>query len=156
MPRFLFWNINSLYPRANESRDFGPYVADIVREHGIDIVLLAERPESLASIDDHLQSVRPFFRVPSARRFGVFTAFSPVLMPELRLPLENDRVNIYHLALPLENAVVLALVHGYDRRNNDAAKREFFLEKLHNDIEWVERAIGHGRTVVVGDFNANP
>jgi exonuclease III len=156
MPRFLFWNIDSLRSDADDQRRFGPMLADLARDQAAEIVLLAERPDPISPIHDQLRTVAPFVPIVSSRRFGVLVAFNPTFISRIATPIQRDRVDLFHVALPLQQDLILALVHGPDIRNNSQAKRELFLEQLREQIVWAEKKLGHTRTLVVGDFNVNP
>jgi hypothetical protein len=54
-------------------------------------------------------------------------------------------------------SIILVAVHGPDRYNEpDDSDRRFFFERTQENIRRVEADVGHKRTVVFGDFNANP
>jgi hypothetical protein len=58
--------------------------------------------------------------------------------------------------LPLQEEVLISVVHGLDKRNNSPAKQELFLEQVVTGLSYLERTVGHDRSIVLGDFNANP
>jgi hypothetical protein len=68
----------------------------------------------------------------------------------------SDRFDIWHLILPLQEDVLLSVVHGLDKRNNSPAKQELFLQQVVAALSYCENKVGHDRSIVLGDFNANP
>ena len=48
------------------------------------------------------------------------------------------------------------LLHGLDRRNYDDSTRRVFFRRIADAVRRRERKQGHGRTVIAGDFNAQP
>jgi hypothetical protein len=155
MPRFMFWNLNSLHGTGND-RPFGELLASLVREHDIEVVLLAEPPESLRFIHDQLRTVGPFAPVASSRRFGFLTSLNTSFVTPVEIPVPNDRMNIFRLSLPLQLDVTIAVIHAPDRRNYKPATQELFFDQCRSNLEWVEKRLGHTRTIVTGDFNVNP
>jgi endonuclease/exonuclease/phosphatase family metal-dependent hydrolase len=77
-------------------------------------------------------------------------------MQRLPLPVPNDRFDIWHLMLPLQEDVLLTVVHGLDKRNSSSAKQELFLQQVVAALSYFENKVGHDRSIVLGDFNANP
>lgn len=49
-----------------------------------------------------------------------------------------------------------ALVHGPDRRNYDDGTRRVFFRRVADIVKHAEKKQGHHRSIVVGDFNAEP
>ena len=115
MAKFLFWNVNSLHSQNDDTRDFGLAVSQIVREHTVDMVLLAECPSNIESIRDQLWAVRPFFSIPCSPRFAIFAGFSSEFITRISPPVPSGRFEVFHLQLPLQTDVLIAVIHGWDR-----------------------------------------
>lgn len=156
MPRFLLWNMDARREVDDEQRPFGQLLSGLASEHDIDVLLLVECSLPAARILPRLESEPGYHVIPAPDRFRVFARFSPAYMKPIDAPLMGDRLGLWHLALPLQKDAIIALVHGLDRRNNGTAKRELFLSQVVSQVSWAEKELGHERTVVAGDFNANP
>jgi len=97
-----------------------------------------------------------YYPISCGERFKVLARFDPKLMQRLPLPVPSDRFDIWHLILPLQEELLLSVVHGLDKRNNSPAKQELFLQQVVAALSYLENKVGHGRSIVLGDFNANP
>ena len=74
----------------------------------------------------------------------------------LQPSFETDRVSIRRLILPDRMPVLLAAVHLPSRLHWSAESLAMECGELAKSIEIEERKAGHGRTILVGDFNLNP
>jgi hypothetical protein len=156
MPRFLLWNMDAGRDVDNERRPFGQLLAGLASDHSIDVLLLVECSLPAAQILPQLPGEPGYHVIPGPDRFRVFARFPPAYMKPIDAPLMSDRIGLWHLTLPLQQEAIIALVHGLDRRNNGTANRELFLSQVVSQVSWAERKLGHERTIVAGDFNANP
>lgn len=139
-----------------EVRPFGKLLAGLASDNSIDVLLLVECSIPASQILPFLPQEPEYFSIPGPERFRVFARFPPAYMKPIAAPVMSDRLGLWHLELPLQKDAIVALVHGLDRRNNGTAKRELFLSQVVSQVSWAEKQIGHDRTVVAGDFNANP
>ena len=89
-------------------------------------------------------------------RFKVIARFNPQYMTLLQPLIPSERYAIWHLALPLQQDILIGVVHGLDIRNNSLAKQELFLQQVLATLSYFEAQVGHTRSVVLGDFNSNP
>ena len=94
--------------------------------------------------------------VESHDRFRLLVRFSPTFVTRVSVVPASDRIDVWRLALPLQHDLLIAAVHGLDRRNNSAAKRELFMQQIATRLARAEVEAGHERTILFGDFNANP
>lgn len=153
MTTFLFWNV--------QKKRLDGHVVRLAQQHGVDILLLAEHSQPDAALFAQLNTVHPYQRVTTHNRFGVYVSFDAARMIRLAPPTTaaGDRADFWALDLGQKNTLLLVLVHGLDMINYDEQSRSLFFERLHTSITWIEDnnpAVRHKRTVVVGDFNANP
>ena len=148
MTTFLVWNVNR--------KPLGQYVASLVREHGVDVVMLVESVADASDILGLLRKSGDFHRLECDGRFAVFTRFGSRYAERIRLPVENDRMALWHLTMPLQQSLILCLTHGPDVRNNPTEDQRLFFERLTENVKWAEKKFGHKRSLVCGDFNANP
>lgn len=151
-----FWNVDSLHGRARADRDVARVAAALATERGLDLLFLIECDLPGKPLAGSFPSEPEYFLVPSSERFKVIARFNPRLMARLSSPVPSDRYDIWHLQLPLQETMLLAVVHGLDKRNNSTAKQELFLGQVATAIAHFEKQLGIDRSVVVGDLNANP
>jgi hypothetical protein len=71
-------------------------------------------------------------------------------------PNATDRVELWQVAPTGEDDWLFALVHAPDRRNATDDTRRLLFSRLKETIRVLELRLGHRRTVVLGDLNANP
>jgi hypothetical protein len=156
MPRFLLWNVNASRDDEPKRRPLGQLLAAVASDHSIDVLLLVECAIPTVQLLPYLKGEPPYQLIPGPDRFRVFARFPPKYMKEIKSPIPDDRIGIWHLTLPLQLGAIVALVHGLDRRNNVTANRELFMGQVIALVSWAETKFGHERTIVAGDFNANP
>jgi hypothetical protein len=145
---FLLWNVNG------QNRDL--LVQSFVREHKIDIVLLVEySPSKTVSNLSNLLQQDGLVKRSTSERFGVFGRLSYGMA--LVSSASGGRVDLWDWTPESGNAGRFAIVHGLDRINNDDGTRRVFFRRVADLVKERERAAGsHRRSIVVGDFNANP
>lgn len=151
MTTFLFWNV--------QNKQLDGHIVSLVRQHNVDVLLLIEHLKPDSTLFSQLNTVRPFQRVTTHHRFGVYVSFNSALMMRITPPTTNDRVDYWDVNLSKKNRLLLVLVHGLDIINYSEEARSLFFDRVRNDILWIEgndRNVGHKQTVVLGDFNANP
>jgi len=156
MTNFGFWNVDSFWKREKDQRDIPRLAADFAIERSLDILFLIECSIPVASLMAAFNGEPSYYPISCGERFKVFARFNPNFMRRLELPLPSDRFDIWHLELPLQEYVLLSVVHGLDQRNNSPGKQELFLQQVVAALSYFEHTLGHNRSIVLGDFNANP
>jgi hypothetical protein len=156
MARFGFWNVNSLRNLATDRREIPRYAAELAFERSLDVLFLIECAIPVGSLMAAFEGEPTYYPISSGKRFKVFARFDPRFMQLLEPPVTSDRFDIWHLTLPLQEDVLLCLVHGLDKRNNSLDKQELFLQQVVAALSYFENKISHNRSIVLGDFNANP
>ena len=149
MTNFLFWNTNR--------KALDEIIVELVWELEVDVLLLIERGQGIDSLLVTLDRIGPFQVVGSQPRFHLLTRFAASSVERVKPVAEESRSDYWHLQLPGQVDVLLVGVHGYDILRYSPAKREMLLAKIAANIRLIEeRTTGHKRTIVFGDFNANP
>ena len=149
MVTFLLWNVHG--------HRLDGHIVRLVQRHQVDVLLLLEHQSPDDTLFSQLNTVDTFYRVPSHDRFSVYVNFDVACMERILPPVENDRVDYWNITLSRRNQVLFVLVHGLDIVNNpDPEKRSLFFERLAKTMPHIELKVGHKKSVVVGDFNANP
>lgn len=146
--KFLLWNVHR--------KPLDDLVVALVRQHKVDVLVLIERDSSSQTLLPALQSVGRFTDVFSNERFAVYVRFDPRCVQRILRPDQSDRMEYWHVKQKNKDDILLVLVHGLDLRNNSEGKRCLFFKRVVDDIIWIETTLNHKRTLVLGDFNANP
>jgi hypothetical protein len=156
MPRFGVWNVNSSRMTNGSHRDIARHAAELFIDEDLDALFLVECSIPTSVLLSAFPSQPLHYSVASGERFKVLARFDPRYMERQCLPIPSERYDIWRLHLPLHDEALLVLVHGLDKRNNSVRKQELFIEQVVSSIAYFETQLGHSRTLVFGDFNANP
>ncbi|QJW97893.1 endonuclease/exonuclease/phosphatase family protein [Frigoriglobus tundricola] len=145
MPRVLFWNV--------QRKQLDSLVMALIADQTPDIVVLVETPPR--SRLSAFLAPTGWQRVGRSERFTVLTRqtfrFTRLLNPD-----PTDRIEFWHVAPPAADDWLFALVHGPDRRNATDDTRRLLFDRFRAAIRELENLLGHRRTVILGDLNANP
>lgn len=147
MAVFLLWNI------GRQNRD--SLVQNLVRQHHVDVLLLVEYfPAQAGSRLSTLLLGDGLVRRNRSERFGVFGRpnYGFTSTPVAGL---GGRAEIWDWTIAPQLLGRFALVHGLDRQHNDDGTRRVFFRRVAEAIRRREKN-GHRRSIVVGDFNAQP
>lgn len=145
MAAFLLWNVHR--------KPLDGLVQNLVRQLQIDVVLLIEYAFEKSQLPGLLLQ-DGLVKRPSSKRFGVFIRMNHRLTP-LRYHLGN-RVGMWKWIPPSGQEGLVVLLHGLDRRNYDDSTRRVFFRRVADAVRRREEARHHRRTIVAGDFNAQP
>lgn len=148
---FLFWNL--------KGKPLWGRLASIIDVHDIDVVMLAECPESETETSRYLteRAKKRFHGAPGAStRVQVLTSFAdnsltPVFDdPSGRLTIR--RLRLEHLRIDM----LIAVVHLPSKHHYSQEDQLSFATEIARDIQHHEQRFANMRTVLVGDFNMNP
>lgn len=156
MATFGFWNVDSLRNLQTDERELSRLAADFALERSLEVLFLIECRIPYESLIAAFKGGPEYYPIACGERFKVLARFDPNLMKRLLPPVPSDRFDIWHLTLPLQEDVLLLVVHALDKRNNSPAKQELFLQQVVAALSHFENRVGHDRSIVLGDFNANP
>lgn len=149
MATFLFWNI------GRKSLEIS--IANIALKYDVDVIMLAE---CTIPVDKLLVKLNSSGRVqyeyaPSigCEKVKIFARFPK----EFIRPISEDyRFTIRHLKLPGMIDILLSVVHSPSKKHWRNSSQAAEATHISNEIRQVERNVGHARSVLVGDLNANP
>src|SRR5205814_1002483 len=68
----------------------------------------------------------------------------------------GHRVNMWKWGPPSGQEGLIVLLHGLDRRNYDDSTRRVFFRRVVDAVRRREEKRKHRRTIIAGDFNAQP
>lgn len=145
MVTFLFWNLRGK-PLQN-------YLSTLVREHDVDVLILAECEIDDFTLITTLTNYEPEEDKYEIKRIKIFTRFSR----EFIKPVYDDEyVAIRNIQLPTGNDVLLVASHLPSKLYQSDIDQSFFAARVAQLIKEMEELVGHSQTVVVGDLNMNP
>lgn len=145
MAAFLLWNVRK--------KPLDTLVQNLVRQHNIDVVLLVEYAFGVSQLPRLLLN-DGLVKRSSLPKFGVFVRNTH------RLRLLPDkfgkRANMWKWVPPSGVEGIVVLVHGFDRRNYDDSTRRTLFRRVREAVQRREETRHHQRTILAGDFNAQP
>jgi endonuclease/exonuclease/phosphatase (EEP) superfamily protein YafD len=147
LPRFLFWNL--------EGKDLHHLVAQLAKEHSVDLIILSECETSSKTMLMELNAnhVRYELCPGLCQSITFFVAFQANFLTPVQ---ENARISIRRLTLPARREILVAAAHLPSRLHFSGESMIFECSNLTRMIEDSEKACGHGRTILLGDLNVNP
>jgi hypothetical protein len=145
MAAFLLWNVGK--------KLLDELVQNLIRQLRIDIVLLFESAHGKSQLD-RLLLAEGFSRQKSPDRFGVFIRDDQTLR-KLRNQV-GARASLWKWTAPSGNDGLFVLLHGPDRLHHDDGTRRVFFRRVADAVRRCEKNRGNQRTVIAGDFNAQP
>ncbi len=148
MLSFLFWNVNK--------KPLQTIIANLVRQHKIDVLMLAEcaiAPDQLEKTLAQLVGTT-YHHAPSfCEKVRLFSSFDANFIPSVS---ESYRHTIRRLCLPGRLDILLAVAHFQSKLRWRDESQALECIELANSIRFEEKKAGHARTVLVGDLNMNP
>ena len=130
-------------------------VADLADAHAVDVVVLAELRNDPAEVLLALNSGRGGFHFPLglSSYVRIFCRFSREFLAPV---FESERISIRRLMLPARSELLIAAVHLPSKLHWSSESQAFECAELARRIASEEDRAGHGRTILLGDFNMNP
>ncbi len=129
---------------------------DWCMKNGVDVLALAEsdyRPSDL--LLELNRGEAGGFRYPptGCSHIQVFVRFSSEFLKPVR---ETTRYTIRRLSLPEKEDILLATVHMKSKLHRSDGSEACRFGPFAEDLRSAEDSIGHRRSVLLGDLNANP
>lgn len=159
MANFLFWNISK--------NSLSDELVALCRLKNIDFLILAESiiPDEVLveALNKGLSPHAPAYRaVPTNTRY--IKVYSTYLgqIEDVQIDSANqqlifpDRYIALSIRFPIAQDVLLLAVHLPSKREADEPSQYANAIYLSNRIKELEKATGHERTIVLGDFNMDP
>lgn len=156
MALFGFWNVRALHDTSWGKRSIPRLVAEFATERSLDAVFLIECSVPISEIIGAFGDDPEYYPVESGERFSVLVRFDPKYITRLSPVIPSNRFDLWRLKLPLQEEVILTLIHGPDKRNNKELDQSLFFDQVVSAITYFENELKHERSVVFGDLNANP
>jgi hypothetical protein len=148
MLRVAFWN--------TARKPISLVLKKIVKVYNLNVLVLLERGETIPTLLDALGegASQPWFSTWGiCSRVTVLTQFSDAF---IRAEAEGERFSLRKIALPGLPDLILGAVHLRSRLHQTERSQVLATHELVRAVEGVEAALGHRRTLLVGDFNMDP
>lgn len=150
MTNFLFWNI-----KQNRIEDI---ISSVACRHEVDVLILAECKIPVGAMLTALNSgSQHLFHLTNGGRCKRITIYTRLPRNSIE-SLEDYSANKYtirRLKLP-RGEVLLAATHLSSKPRYKETDKDSECRILGTAIRGAEEAVGHTRTLLVGDLNANP
>lgn len=145
--KFVFWNI--------KKKPIAGIVSDVVREHNVEVVVLAECIDEAAILRHLNAETDNLFHLTHSRRTRVviYTRFP---REYVQSEYHGDYLTVRRISLPLRRELLLAAIHFPSKRYMSDSDQAAMASRVSEEIRSVESRVGHSRTVLVGDLNMNP
>lgn len=145
--RFLFWNV--------KKNPLGPIVSQIVQEHNVEIIILAECSDPDAILVDLNSETEHLFHLTESQgtRVVIYTRFPAKYIETVH---SDKFFTIRRIFLPERREILLAAMHLESKLHRSDSHRWGKARDVSAKIRQVESERGISRTVLVGDLNMNP
>lgn len=145
--RFLFWNV--------KKNPVGPVLSEIVRQHDVKMVILAECEDEGEILVDLNATTENLFHLTDSKRTRV--AIYARFPPEYIKTVHSDKFfTIRRIFLPETRQILLAAMHLESKLHRSDIHRWGKARDVSATIRQVESELGISRTILVGDLNMNP
>ncbi len=150
MVTFLFWNL--------DKRPLSDRVVRLARTHEVDVLILAEcaidLPELLKALNG--SGGKPYsLPAGASEKIQIMTRFpGPSLVEEFEDPIRG--LTLRELRIEGLSYILLAAIHLPSRINWNEKDYTLASTTIAQSITRTEDALGHRRTILVGDLNMNP
>lgn len=150
MYTFLFWNLCK--------KPLIESLARIVLRYEVDVIILAENTISSSKIVSELNVISKSIFQDTERlgcdKLDLFTRFPRRL---IKTVLEDERLTARELILPgAEASILLVALHFPSKTYMNDDEQASLVPLYVDQIKQAEKAAGHRRSLVIGDFNMNP
>lgn len=149
--RTLFWNLNG--------RPLIPMIADLVSEHDVDLLVLAEAEEIhdgklVKAMSQRSGATFVFHYSPGADRCRFYSRFPITSVHPL---IDSGGISVRSVKAPRCKPIIVAGVHSPSRLYWDSWGDRFTLARqIREKLEQAEDGQKHRRSIVVGDLNSDP
>lgn len=153
----------------NKNSSLQLIIINLIKQHEIDIVLLCEMPNNFSPTIfleqlNSSQNVTYHQNAWIANKYRNVLAISKFTSPEFEFVDKSkfrntneylDQLSYFQLNIPHQLPITIGLAHLLSKKNPQVELLAN-AQELAMDIERFEKQVGHKRTLLVGDFNANP
>ncbi len=141
--KIMFWN-------TNRNNNINEYIAKLIREYNIDILVLAEYTSDSDELITLLFNQSLNFdkcTTIGCERITLFSTYDDIT------PSTQDT---YYSIQIIQNKYILCCVHLMSDLYSNSNERLAVSQQIMRDIEETEKNIGSQKTIIIGDFNEMP
>lgn len=141
------------------NKDLRTLIVRAVVERDVDILLLAESGVSDGDMETALKTAtgREYAALSyHTDKVRLFTRLAVAQWVRRQTDALGARMAIWSVAIGAPPGILLAATHFVSKNNSSDGEQAMLAVELAKEISRVEEAVGHQRTVVVGDLNMNP
>lgn len=158
--RFLTWNIEGSNKKKSTALR-GEVLAALVQEHDFEVIVLQEAP-GIAIVEElkalGYQLVKQTELIPTG---GVRIFLKKNTFQQLKVTRSDDRhkklVAVELRRLTSKDSFNIAAVHLYSKKGRTEREQMWRNHEILRSLEvWEREEASNSRTILVGDFNANP
>ena len=148
MTSIAFWNLGGRVQPLS--------IRSLVCEHDIDILVLAENPESVEELRGKLNHRLERLYFPDVGYSGRLTILTRFEAKPDCIIRDTGGISIRHYKLPLSPSLLVVAVHLPSKLWKKTEDQILACTRIARYIREAELQVGHSRTVVIGDLNMNP
>lgn len=149
MTTFLFWNINNKPIEKN--------IANLAILHEVDVLILAECSRIAAVLEalNSIDGVHYHLTKSEHKKIVIYTRLSRKSMTTMA-KYEEETLAVRQLKLGNMKDFLLIATHSISKLHHSPVSQSSDCRQLAKKIRNIEEAVGHSRTILVGDLNMNP
>jgi endonuclease/exonuclease/phosphatase family metal-dependent hydrolase len=146
--KFVFWNLGNHIQ--------GDLLVDLVESTRADVLVLAERSEEDGNL---LLALKErgilWYEQPriGCKRIHAYSRFS---QSHFTIRRETAHYSIRQFAAPGHLSILLGMVHLPSKMHQNEKDQLIEASYVREEVEKLEKTVGHERTLIIGDFNMNP
>lgn len=142
--RILFWN-------TNRNENINEYVANLVRDYNIDVLVLAEYvadKNNLQELFEEYGQVLKEGNTIGCNRINFWSSY---------LDIEPGAQESYYSIQTIQNEYIVCCIHSITDLHGDRSEERLDIaQRIMYDIRQLEAEIRSEKSIVIGDFNEMP
>jgi len=147
--RLLYWNLYG--------KNLVEHLAELVESRDIDVIITSENHASASKLPARLCSIGIGTFVEAWNFTEPVKIFTRLPSSRVKNLQDEGRITARRIEPFVGMPFTLIALHGPSKKNRtDSDQAAWMSHTLRPFIEKVEHSEGHSRTVLIGDFNANP
>ena len=141
--RICFWN-------TNKNKRINDYILDIVVEHFVDILVLAEYKADIKE----LEQKAALYNIVIEEAFT--SGCDRITILKRGRDVQPGAQNRYYSIQIIDSEYLLVCVHLPSKLHADGPKRGIVISRIIEEIQAYEEKLDTEKTIIVGDINENP
>lgn len=141
--RICFWN-------TNKNREINKYIVDIIKEHFIDIFILAEYEADI----EHLKQKLSFYDIIAEQAITI--GCDRITILKRGKIVEPGFQNRYCSMQIVNGEYLLVCLHLPSKLYANQLKKDIVISRIVEETQKFEKNLNIEKTIIVGDINENP